>query len=101
MASIEELPEVYFQGPWTSSLFLISAGRRCGLWYDDAIQVQLAGLAAESGEIAAHERLPLGLERVELLDLAGEHLAHTQGRCAGAVRSEEHTSELQSRENLV
>src|SRR5690606_40325938 len=44
----------------------------------------------------------LDLVRVQVADAAGGAAAHAYGRrTRGALRSEEHTSELQSRENLV
>src|SRR3712207_6876290 len=48
----------------------------------------------------AGRRLPLGGRNVEAVDAQrdAEHVAH---RCDGHQRSEEHTSELQSRQYLV
>src|SRR5690606_41935280 len=68
----------------------------------------------EHREVGDPQRLPAGLDQVEVLAGLQAHRAHEVAdrvvgagaeehdvALAGADRSEEHTSELQSRENLV
>src|SRR5690606_40245181 len=60
-------------------------------------------LAANMGEASAHRQGGRGEDprRLRTLAVLAQRRGHVQRRALAAERSEEHTSELQSRENLV
>src|SRR5690349_22276304 len=75
-------------------------GHPSGLARSDALHIGLTGIVLEGGDLAVIAR-----EVAEVLDL-GAAFTSTDGRERGAhlseeQRSEEHTSELQSRRDLV